>query len=284
MIDNSMQTMATGSFDFVVVIPCFNDKNGLIRALKSIHYDPSKYAILIIDDGSTEPLDKSALLSFLHPGTTIAIRRLSGNRGITRALNAGINWLTCESAGAIDFKYIARLDCGDICDARRFEKQVNFLDQHPEIDLLGSWCVFQDDETGERLVYRTPTEDRQIKRAMYFRNVFIHPTVMWRKDIMTLNNYPENFPHAEDYGLFYGWIDKNIKTAVIPEILVTCRISHKGLSLANRKSQLKSRMKVIRFYGKNKILKALGIVKLFALLMLPYSMVFKMKQFLADWR
>lgn len=268
--------------DFIVVIPCYNDLPGLISALSTVKYEDKKFSVLVIDDGSREPVNPEQLKSVLPLAATIELIRLSPNVGITKALNAGLDWILDPAKNKIDYKYIARLDCGDLCDEQRFVKQVKFLEENNSIDLLGTWCRFENFETGDKFVYTTPTEDKEIRRAMYFRNIFIHPTVMWRTKILTkINGYPESFPHAEDYGLFYKWMDSNIKTAVLPEILVTCRINTKGLSLANRQGQLQSRLNVVRAFGRNKILRALGVMKLWALMAIPYSMVFRMKKMLS---
>jgi glycosyltransferase involved in cell wall biosynthesis len=274
-----MNTKTTTS-DFIVVIPCYNDLTGLLEALSTVKYD-RQFSILVIDDGSSVPVKREDIMPVLPPSTTIELIRLSPNVGITKALNAGLSWILDPARNAVEYKYVARLDCGDLCDETRFTKQVRFLEENNNIDLLGTWCVFENFETGDKFVYRTPTEDKKIRRAMYFRNIFIHPTVMWRTRILKNNNgYPEAFPHAEDYGLFYKWMDADIRTAVLPEKLVTCRINTKGLSLANRKGQLKSRINVIRAYGRNRVLKTLGVLKLWALLALPYSIVFRMKKML----
>ena len=270
------------SFDFTILIPCYNDREGLIKSLASVAYDARKLQVLVVDDGSVVGISREELVPVLPEGTTIFVVRLSTNAGITRALNAGLNWLMERNGVDFNCKYVARLDCGDLCSPLRFYRQVQFLEENNTVDLLGSWCVFENFETGDKFVYRTPTEDKKIKRAMYFRNIFIHPTVMWRMGIMKRNNiYPENFPHAEDYGLFYQWIDADVRTAVLPEKLVTCRINTKGLSLANRKGQLKSRLKVITTYGSNNWLKSFGVLKLWTLMAIPYSVVFRMKKLLA---
>lgn len=268
--------------DFIVVIPCYNDTPGLLRALSTVKYDDKAFSVLVIDDGSKEPIKMEDVRSVLPHSATIEIIRLSPNVGITRALNAGLNWILDPAKNHTEYKYIARLDCGDLCHEQRFEKQVKFLEENSKIDLLGSWCRFENFETGDKFVYTTPTDDRKIRRAMYFRNIFIHPTVMWRTGILQKDNsYPETFPHAEDYGLFYKWMDADIKTAVLPEILVTCRINTRGLSLANRKGQLRSRLNVVRAFGRNKLLTALGVMKLWALMAIPYSLVFRMKKMLS---
>src|ERR1700748_403577 len=106
---------------------------------------------------------------------------------------------------------------------------------------------------------------------MHFRNLFIHPTVMWRRDERSKGEiYPSNFPHAEDYGFFYEIINKG-HAAIIPEDLVICEINPKGLSLYFRQEQLKSRMQVVRQYGKNRLYSLIGVLKLWVLLLIPYK-------------
>lgn len=261
--------------DFYILIPYYNDWQGLILSLQSINYKNDRYAILIIDDGSAVPIDDLQLLPHISTKPFIKIIRMPYNQGITKALNAGLKWLSTVKG----YKYIARLDCGDINSSDRFYRQLEYLEQHPDTGLIGSWCVFKDFDTGSSYVYKTPTRHAAIQRGMYFRNLFIHPTVMWRSFITDKESYPYEFPHAEDYGLFFKIIN-TVNSAVIPEKLVTCKINKKGLSLKHRREQLKSRIKVVRHYGNNKILTALGIIRLKLLMHLPYQLILAVKRML----
>ena len=91
------------SLDFYVLIPCYNDQEGLVRSLESIHYDTAKFAVLIVDDGSAIPVQHAHLLSFVAAGFSINIITLPSNQGIVKALNAGLKWLqlpVCYTCGA----------------------------------------------------------------------------------------------------------------------------------------------------------------------------------------
>jgi hypothetical protein len=203
---------------------------------------------------------------------------LEKNQGITIALNTGLEWIKKNN----DFLFVARLDCGDICDDQRFYKQVQFLKDNPNINLVGSWCLFKDQMTGFLYQYSTPTKHLQILKGMHFKNMFIHPTVMWRTSAMTEKcSYPTKFPHAEDYGFFYS-IMENGECAVIPENLVTCEQNSKGISITYRKEQLKSRMKVVIQYGKSNVLKCVGVIKLLILMAVPYKLVLRIKYLLFE--
>jgi glycosyltransferase involved in cell wall biosynthesis len=261
-------------YDFYLLIPFYNNLPGLIRSLESIVYDPLAYCLLIVDDGSKELLHREDITPHLPQSLSVTILRLRENQGITKALNTGLKWI--EEKG--DSRYVARLDCGDLCMADRFVQQVAFLDGHPGVGLVGSWCIFKNFQTGDSYHYVTPTEYRAVLKEMYFRNVFIHPTVMWRADITRQTGfYPENFPHAEDYGFFYEIIS-TAEAAVLPADLVICEINPQGISLHHRKEQLKSRIKVVKQYGKNPFFRLMGVLRLRILQVIPYKMIFEFKK------
>ncbi len=260
--------------DFCILIPCYNNIPGLISSLKSICYTPEKFSILIVDDGSIFPVDQAVVETQIGKKYPLHIIRLANNSGITHALNTGLEYIYNH----LKVDFIARLDCGDICTKDRFYKQVQYLQSNPGISLIGSWCFFKDYLTGAAYRYTTPTFHPAIKRSMFFRNVFIHPSVMWRFSSFKIK-YPEQYPFAEDYGLFFEMLT-NGRTAILNEFLVTCEINAKGISIANRTAQLKSRLKVIRDYGRASFLYFLGGVKLRILLLIPHRILFMAKHFM----
>lgn len=268
-----MKGACSSLYRFVLLIPCYDNFRGLVSSLQSVSY-PGNFLVLIVDDGSKEPVTREALSPFLPSGFPFHIITLPNNQGITAALNTGLQYINT----ALSTDYIARLDCGDLCLENRFSRQVDFLDSNADIDIAGSWCIFKNFATGLQYQYKTPTEHASIYRGMHFRNLFIHPTVMWRAAVTPKAVlYPENFPHAEDYGFFYTLLQQG-RGAIIPEPLVTCEINPKGISLFYRKEQLKSRMKVIRHFSRNTLLKLLGIIKLQLMLFLPYSFILNTKK------
>jgi glycosyltransferase involved in cell wall biosynthesis len=260
--------------DFYLLIPFYNNLPGLLHSLQSVEYDADKYTVVIVDDGSNQPVTLDELYKRIPRNISVEIIQLPCNKGITTALNTGLQWIL-EQGNA---SFIARLDCGDTCTPERFYRQVAFLQENPRVNLVGSWCIFKDYTTNVAFRYITPTLHKKIKRGMHFRNIFIHPTVMWRCDAIKDNElYPYTYPDAEDYGFFYQLMQKG-EGAIIPEYLVTCEINHKGISLSSRKKQLKSRIKVVKEYGKNRVLRYLGVFKLRLLLIIPYNLVFAVKR------
>ena len=118
----------------------------------------------------------------------------------------------------------------------------------------------------------------QIKKAMHFRNAFIHPTVIFETGLLKdVGYYPTNFLHAEDYAFFYQLI-KITHVHILGEYLVTCEINDTGISLKNRQEQLISRGRIVMKYGTNPLLKFAGILRVYALRFLPKKLVLQLRK------
>src|SRR5438046_8231689 len=124
---------------FCLLIPCYNNFEGLALSLKTVFYQPHLFIIVIVDDGSEIPISEEAMKSKLDVNYSIVVIRNAENKGITYSLNQGLEWIKKNAM----VKYIARLDCNDLCTKDRFYKQTDYLDKHPEVGILGSWCVFE---------------------------------------------------------------------------------------------------------------------------------------------
>ncbi len=121
-------------------------------------------------------------------------------RGLTRTLNVGL----ANAHG----RYIARHDADDWSEPDRFAKQVEFLEQHPEIAVCGS-NAWMHQEQGTRLwETRFPLEPNKIKDAMQERNPFVHGATMFRTaTARRLGGYCEEFVCSQDYDFFWRMCD-----------------------------------------------------------------------------
>jgi len=264
--------MNTSPIDFVLLIPCYNNKSGLITSLKSVKYPKEKCEVLIVDDGSKEPLTIADLQSQV-PDMVIKIIRHQNNQGVADALNTGLK----EIKNRNEVKYIARLDSGDTCHSERFYKQVDFLNVHPKCALLGSWAIFRSSTGNITYPYITQTSHDAILKEMHYKCSFIHPAVMFRKDVLhTVGLYPTEYIHAEDYAFFWK-ILRSYKGAIIPEKLVTISFSEDTISSKNYKTQLISRKKIVKQYGDQFIHKMIAIVMLGIKQLLPIEIIKSLK-------
>ena len=96
--------------------------------------------MVLVCDGPLTPELDAVIAEYQEKCPAILrVHRLSENGGLGKALNSGME--QCR------YDWIARADSDDVCDAHRFEIQMNYLQEHPEVDILGS-CI---DEFEERL-------------------------------------------------------------------------------------------------------------------------------------
>ena len=194
-------------------------------------------------------------------------------KGILEALNTGLNYLK----NRINFKYIARLDAGDICHPERFTKQVKCLTEQTSVFLLGTWCQFQNVKNLKTYNYIAETKYEDILKEMHYKCSFIHPTVMFKREVLdSIGVYPYNFPYTEDYAYFWAILKKHTG-AVLPEFLVTISVSNKNISSKNYKKQLRSRIKIVKHFGTSIFDKTMGLFLLHLKYLLPSFVTFFFK-------
>lgn len=157
-----------------VLLPVFNAASHLREALESIFVQSFQdWKLIAVDDGST---DGSFLILKEYARNDSRIHLVSRpNTGIVGALNDGL--AKCED------EFVARMDADDICLPRRFEQQVAFLQNHPNIVAVGTDILYTDPE-GSPLVRHMPaTEHEGIVAQLLEGNggALIHPSVMLRK-------------------------------------------------------------------------------------------------------
>lgn len=249
----------------IVLIPHYNNLTGLRKSLSSIK--DAGLDLLIVDDGSEIKPDQFELQKE-HPNNKIYVIYSEKNEGIENALNRGLTLIKKQG-----YKYIARLDCGDISHKERFKIQKAFLDQNEDYYLVGSWASFIDSNGLIAFYVKPPQIYEKIKSQMFLNNIFIHPTVMFRVSaINDVGLYPTDRVYAEDYAYFFKFV-KKFKVAIIPEVLVTCEINPKGISLSKRKKQVWTRIKIIMENFELGWYPLWGILRNSILLCVPYSII-----------
>lgn len=136
---------------------------------------------------------------------------------LTFSLNLGIHF----SKG----KYIARMDDDDISVYHRLEKQVNFLEENPEIDIVGS-CYITIDEHGKDVEkIDLPLTHQKIVAKLFRANPFCHPSIMFRrKSVSCIGGYLGGI-YAQDYDLWVRMlVGNNLVSANMSEYLVKYRV------------------------------------------------------------
>lgn len=158
-----------------IIIPTYNRANYIKRAIESVLAQTYKnMEIVIVDDGSTDKTPK-VISELSKKDPRIFVLRNKTNLGIAKSLNEGI-----EEAGG---KYIARLDDDDFwSDSKKLEKQVEFLEKHPEYVLVGGGMIKIDTKGREIKRYLFPENDEDIRKSLLVYNLFVQSTVLFRKN------------------------------------------------------------------------------------------------------
>jgi hypothetical protein len=183
-----------------VVMSVFNGDRFLSEAVDSIlGQGVSDFEFIIINDGST---DRTPLIldSYQKNDTRVRVYHQE-NRGLAESLNRG-----CAFARA---KYIARMDADDVANRDRLRWQIDFMEEHPEIGVLGGAVEFIDVKGKSMGISINPTNDHQIKKAMRGGCPLWHPTVLMRKNVLTsVGGYRKLLIDAEDCDLWLRIADR----------------------------------------------------------------------------
>ncbi len=209
-----------------VLLPVYNGEKYLREAIDSIlNQTYTDFEFLIINDGSTDRTEE-IILSYTDP--RINYVKNEQNIKLIATLNKGLK--------LAKGKYIARMDGDDVSLPARLEKQIGYMEKHPEIGLCGSYI--QTLEAGSEYIIKYQTESDQIKFRLLFDTHFPHPAAVLRKSVLTENNleYELKYIHAEDYVL---WNRMALHTGLhnIPEVLVLKRSHDEQVSIVHNDLQ-----------------------------------------------
>ncbi|MFC1647051.1 glycosyltransferase family 2 protein [Patescibacteria group bacterium] len=197
-----------------VVIPVFNGTPYLEEAVASVQ--KSKYRnieIILINDGSTDK-SKELCQKLDKRYKNIRFYNFDKNRGLGRVLNHALK----HGKG----KYVCRLNQDDRMLPHRISTEVEYLESHPDVTVVGSWIkLFHED--GKEEIVRYLKTDEKIKKVWLYLSPFADPTVMYRRDVaLKVGGYDQNFWPGDDTQLWYK-MGMAGRLANIPRPLVEVR-------------------------------------------------------------
>ena len=203
-----------------VLMPVYNGSAYLREAVESIlSQSYQDWELIIADDGST---DASRAIAYEYARRDDRVRLVSfPHRGLVQTLNSGVR--LCSG------RYLFRMDSDDVSMPRRLELQTRYLDENPNVVVLGCAAI---SSLAGRVLSLTPPSPTDCRWQLVFRNCIGHPGVAIRVSALdTESPYREEYFLAEDFKL---WSDLSIKgeVHVLPDPLIFYRkhnasISHK---------------------------------------------------------
>lgn len=202
-----------------VVMSTYNDEQHLEECLQSLANQTYPYFVVkLADDGSTDrTLDIIDKWCRSDSRFQLAVRHRS-NQGLTVSLN--------ELLRHVDTELIARMDADDYAMPHRIARQVEYMDNHDDVSVVGSWAIDVDGHGQEGALRKVPKSHEDIVRMILRVNPLIHPSVMFRREaIVKLGGYNEQYRYAQDYALWYRCIAGGLRLANIPEPLIRYRVN-----------------------------------------------------------
>lgn len=208
------------SIGLSVVLPVYagNDPETLDPAIASVvkqTLPPDE--LFIVEDGPlTADLDD--VIDRWQDDGRVPVTRvtLPENHGLGGALQAGLE--------RCDTEYVARMDADDLSVPDRFELQMAYLRDHPEVDLLGGYIAEFDGDLENVLARReVPIDHDEIAAMARFRSPFNHATVVMRTaTALAAGNYRE-VNYMEDWDLWSRMLLDGATAANLPEVLLKVR-------------------------------------------------------------
>ena len=203
-----------------VVVPAYNAEATIDRAIWSIRDQTMAYCeIIVVNDGSTDKTLKRL------KGHAIADERIRiveiEHSGIVEALNRGV----LESRTDI----IVRMDADDEMVPHRLQTQLDYLEEHPDVDIMGSQMLYRSVD-GKFLGpgHAVPLSHNDIVEQLYDQNALCHPTVAFRKAaFLDVGGYHGD-GRCEDYRLWTDLAVAGYRFANIKEALVIYTLTHEN--------------------------------------------------------
>lgn len=210
--------------------------------------------IILVEDGPLPPELEAVVVEFEQRYSMLKVIRIPENQGLGCALNEGLKYCSCE--------WVARMDSDDIAKPERFERQIGFMTEHPDISVCSSWVDEFIDNPGNTVSQRRlPETAAELCRFGRRRNPINHPAVMFRKSsVLAVGGY-EHFPLFEDYWLWARMIVAGCKMYNIQQSLLWFRISS---DVYRRRGGWRYAMTEVRFQYRLWRLGYIGILQLMA--------------------
>ena len=211
-----------------VIMSTYNRESMLREAIESVlNQSFNNFEFIIINDFSND-----STVSIIESFNDSRIRLFSNKQ------NCGCTFNYHNANNLSKGEYIVHIDDDDIFLSEKLQKQVDFLEQNPDIDMVGTYIeTFGDGARPSWVFYSKPQE---IDFLMNLYNPLCHSSVMYRKSFIEKHaiNYDISKKCAQDYDFYKQFVLKGAKISNLPDVLVRYRMH------ANRLTDLKETQEI----------------------------------------
>lgn len=227
-----------------ILVTTYNSEEFIAHTLSTlIVQNYPNFKIIIVDDGSTDETPKRICEWAAKYQKVYTF--FPGRLGRAKALNYGL--AQCQG------KYVAINDADDHSIPERIQKQVDFLEAHPEIGLLGTWKAIR--ENGQTIEDQKPVKDRDMRKYFTKGQPIQHSSVMFRRELLEkVGGYNEQIPFLLDRDIFLR-VARHCKMAQLPEPLIILNRSehqyfkHKYVGIPRLWLSTKYQLQAVRQFG-----------------------------------
>jgi len=224
-----------------VALPVYNGERFLAESIRSIKAQTFEdFEVIAVLDGCTDRSE--GILMDMRDERFLVVKK-ERNEGLAAALNHAL----ADASAPL----IARMDADDAMHPERFERQFEWLAQEPQVDILGTWFDYID-ENGKRVkkAFPFPTTHEDIKQDFRIRNSIGGATVMFRTEpIRRIGGYRTDFPLAQDLVLWLSCLAADFHLANLPAVLYSYRQYGAQASRQRRAEQLRLTKLAYAQYG-----------------------------------
>ena len=239
-----------------VILPVYKkDRVDYLRkSVESIINQTYKYFHIFIGVDGPVNNDIADQLQLYEEKSEISIIKFKENRGLPCVLNDLLE--ICFQEG---YEYIARMDADDISIVYRFEKQIRYMEAHPEVDIVGG-AIEEIDENGnpngKQIIY--PLTHKDCRSFFSTRNPHAHPAVMIRKRFFEKAGrmYRPDYRQGQDLMMWYDGMIAGTIHANVEDVVLKFRVTNNlfssrrnGLSLAKRRFKMRMEIKKGLHFG-----------------------------------
>jgi len=196
----------------------YNEEKYISAAIKSIlNQSYPHFEFVIINDGSTDGTE-AIIKSF--PDKRIIYHKIE-KVNFSAALNYGLK--------IVKHRYIARMDADDISTPDRFEKQMKYISEHPEVNVLScGYALFKENNVSH--IRLLSENDDEIKEQLNYSSAVCHAGSVYLKEhILKFGGYNENMDCLEDIDLWLR-IRKDTIFHNLPEALYLIRLKENSMT------------------------------------------------------
>ena len=175
-----------------ILMTNYNEEKYIQMSIESVLENSFKnFELIVIDDGSNDS-SVDIIKKYLDIDSRVKLYQNFTNMGVAHSKNLGLNYCRGD--------YIAMMDADDISLPNRFETQLRYMEENPEISICGGamYLIF-DQGTSLKMAITD-----KIEKKLMIQNPFNHPTIMIRRHLVDsgIFRYSQRFRHTEDYRLW----------------------------------------------------------------------------------